>query len=424
MATQTKASPLDGSLAMLEQSLAGADNSMQATQQQSAFNLDSLIGDVQNQIAQGAQVRESKSATATRKIIESTFQTAREDAAKIGQDLFELIGNLDVFVKGFGIELSQLEKPTQDQINRLKMAEAAIAKAGTKWFGREKAVAKAQADLEQLKIRITAEVRERLMKTSTEQTLATFQLLVNKISGRLETRIQEIDQTKKAVTSRKAVAIEIKRRAAEALDNLRQKKDETEAQYISAQDILSSMENGKADYVAQAKVVSDLKEQLDTIEGNLNVALALFQDKEIFVQRLEEHELVQTKLLSNHKTWLTLLKSQTEERVTTWRSTLSALQSASDQEISKTLNDTGREIDNKTDEMMGQVLVASERAIIETFEGFPDHLRNLVNICGATTQMEKEFASRQQKMYADLAQHYGIDQSQLNRFGSIDKVAA
>ena len=124
---------------------------------------------------------------------------------------------------------------------------------------------------------------------------------------------------------------------------------------------------------------------------------------------MSQHETVQTKLLANHNTWLTMLKSQMENRAVTLRSMLEALKAASDQDAAKQINDMGRNMDARGDALMAELDAATQKAMVETFEGFPGFLKKLSETLAAQGEVDIEVRQRFAGVLDEVKKHYGID---------------
>src|SRR5262249_54844094 len=169
----------------------------------------------------------------------------------------------------------------------------------------------------------------------------------------------------------KVKAFEVKEQAARALEKLDGDLNQQEAALKREEEILPTLENGTEAHAEQTAKISSLRAKVEEIRGRRNTAFVLFQSKEKFAAELEVHERTQQKLRDNQRMWITSLKSDTEERVVTFRSRLEAQKAVSDQDVAKNLDDLGAEADQRNIEFMAAAGAASDRLRMPKIENDP-----------------------------------------------------
>jgi hypothetical protein len=138
---------------------------------------------------------------------------------------------------------------------------------------------------------------------------------------------------------------------------------------------LTGMANGTAAYSAKEKEISDQRVKVEDIRGQKDTALVVFQSKEMFAQRLDLSLHTSMKLRDRHIQRIARLKSDTEERVVTYKARLVATKIMSDQKFDDNINTIGIALDQQTDEFMGAAMVAADTKMMKDFEAQPERLR-------------------------------------------------
>jgi hypothetical protein len=225
----------------------------------------------------------------------------------------------------------------------------------------------------------------------------------------MEDRMEQIKLQVKAVTARKTSAFEAKEAAAQDLERLDVELSEKEADLRREEEDLSTHVNGTAEHSAQTQKVSDLRADVEDIRGKRNTAFTLFQSKEKFATELEIHERTQMKLRDNQKMWIVSLRSDTEERVVTFKSRLEAMKAMSDQKVAQQLDDLGAEVDQANAEFMARAGSASDRARMEKVEKHPERILEMTRVQEAQAESMSVIRKREGGAIAQFKEKYGID---------------
>ena len=270
-------------------------------------------------------------------------------------------------------------------------------------------------------------VRDRLMHADIEASLQTFMNMVSKTIEIMEVRTKAIIEQVNAVSTRKAQAFEVKTRAAQALEQLDTELKQSEENLRTEEEVLPTLINGSPEHSTQTQTISNLRVQVEDLRGRRNTALVLFQSKERFAAELEIHEKSQMKLRDNQRAWITVLKSDTEERVVTFKSRLEAMKAMADQDVAKNLTSAGVEMDFRNVKFMAEVGVASDRSAAEMIESQPGIIERLLGIGAAQAEGTAEFRHRLEVQIDLFRKTYGIDPSNASFFkysGDTEKTAA
>ena len=204
--------------------------------------------------------------------------------------------------------------------------------------------------------------------------------------------------------------------ARENLDQLDRELNENEAELREQESRLLAIENGTEAYAAQERIISNLRSNVEEIRGKRNTAFVLHQSKEKFAAELEIHETTQRKLRDNQRMWITALRSDTEERIVTFRSRLEAMKAASDQDVARNLDDLGSEVDRRNAEYMAAVGAASDRLRMEKIEKHPKRIQEIARIAAAQAEALAKVRMREQQAIDEFRNKYGIDPTQSSFF--------
>lgn len=329
-----------------------------------------------------------------------------------------------------GAEYDVLQKLSLDEqslVNsarqELERAKEARARAERKWFFRKSAIQKAETVIQaaeqgvsQSEVEAKRRMRQRLLKANMEESLQQFMYRVEKTIEIMESRIEDVVAELQKVTARKQEAFKTKEQAAKAIETLDQKLTDSEAELKREEDMLGSLVNGTPEHSQQTQKVSDLRAKVEDTRGRRNTALILFQSKEKFTAELEIHERSQMKLRDNLRMWVTVLRSDTEERVVTFRSRLEAMKAVSDQDIAKQLDDVGQEVDQRNAEYMAEVGAASDKLRMDRVEAHPERFAKIVEVQAAQAEAVQKIRVREAKAIEEFKKRYGIDPTESSFF--------
>ncbi|QTA88941.1 hypothetical protein [Desulfonema magnum] len=378
------------------------------------------------------QIKDEKQRDARMKVLEADFSKLRKAVREEETDLANAVLGLNAIIESLGGEYNELQtmSPEEEELVRkaeekLGDAKRKLEKAKGKWkfLGRDRSVAKAKAEIkavEQEVAEAAAEARrlarERLMKHNMEQSLQEFMYKVEKTIVIIEHRVEDIKAQLASVSARKEEAFRIKEEAAKALEKLDNDLNGLESELSREEELLETFVNGTPEHTQQSQKVSDMRAQVEDIRGRRNNAFVLFQSKEKFAAELEIHERTQMKLRDNHRMWITSLRSDTEERVVTFKSRLEAMKAMADQDVAKQLDNIGAEIDQSNVEYMAASGYASDRVRMEKIEKHPDRIAKIAKVQAAQAEAIQKIRMRENKAIEAFKDMYGIDPTESSFF--------
>jgi hypothetical protein len=401
------------------------------------LDLEQQIENMQKQFEEAEQLRDERQRQMRERVLTADLERLRAEAQTEQNDLAQAVFGLNAFLEKLGMEYAKIGELNAEEKALVSAAEAALAQARTarseadqKWFFKqsaiedaESAIEAAQANLKEAEQEARRMARQRLLSADMEQSLQEFQLRVHKTIDIMSQRMQEVEKQLKIVAARKAKAFEVKEQAARALEKLDRELTDKEAELRREEEILPTLENGTTRYAEQTTKVSNLRAQVEELRGRRNTAFVLFQSKEKFAAELEVHERTQQKLRDNQQMWITSLRSDTEERVVTFRSRLEAQKAVSDQDVARNLDDLGAEVDQRNIEFMAAAGAASDRLRMQKIEKHPKRLQDVAAVQAAQAEAVAEVRQREQKMIQHFKEKYGIDPTESSFFHYSDAPA-
>ena len=420
------------SAAVLNQLVSDTDRAVSTLEARAAAatDLELQFADIQKKFDEAAQVKDRNERDVRMKILTANLEELRKDAAKEEQDLAQAVFGLNALLESMGLEYSELssfseeeKKILADADKRLMLAQGNRARAETKWFFRQAAIHRTETELQDAKAGVVEaqseakrRARKRLLEADMASSLQEFMVRVEKTIGIMQHRMGELEQQLKLVSARKQKAFEIKVQAAKALEHLDQELNTKEADLKREEELLLTIEAGTDEHAVLSSKISQLRAQVEELRGRRNTAFVLHQSKDKFAAELEIHERTQMKLRDNQRMWITSLRSDTEERVVTFRSRLEAMKAASDQDVARNLDTLGAEADKRNAEYMAGVGAASDRLRMEKIESHPKRIAEIAKVAAAQAEAIQQIRVREQVAIDHFKQLYGIDPTESSFF--------
>lgn len=388
-----------------------------------AVDLEARFLELESQMDEAAKIRDERERDLRVKVLTADLEELRSDAEKEAEDLAQAVFGLNAMLESMGTEyakLNQFNSEEQGLIERnkarLDQAEKDLESAQNRRFFKNRALADARSEIqfaEQALKDATTEARrkarQRLLKADMEASLQEFMLRVERTIAIMERRKSVIEGQLQAVTSKKEHAFQVKEQAARALEQLDQELGGSEEQLRIEEEQLEALQNGTSEHAEQSKKVSTLRASVEDLRGRRNTALVLFQSKEKFAAELEVHERTQMKLRDNQRMWITALRSDTEERVVTFRSRLEAMKAMADQDIAKQLDELGADTDQRNVEYMARAGAVSDELRMKRMEKHPQRVADIQAARAAQAEAIQRIRQRERKLIEQFKEQYGLD---------------
>jgi DNA repair exonuclease SbcCD ATPase subunit len=394
-----------------------------AGRNQDKQDIEQRFSEIEKQMDEAAKISDKSQRDVRMKVLEADLEVLRKDADQEEKDLAQAVFGLNAMLERMGKEYANLNQPSPEGQAKVAAAEAELkedqeklARAQQRRFFKQRAIADAQEEiqesqenLEDVKVEVQREARQRLMQADIETSLQEFMLRVEKTIGIMEQRKTQIEAQLRNVTAKKQQAFAVKEQAARALEDLDQKLNDAEARLKEEEETLKSLVNGTQEHAAQTQKISDSRAAVEDLRGKRNTAFVLFQSKEKFASELEVHERTQMKLRDNQRMWITALRSDTEERVVTFRSRLEAMKAMADQDIAKQLDDLGAEVDQRNVEYMARAGAVSDELRMKRMEKHPQRIADIAAARAAQAEAIQRIRERELVMIQQFKEQYGID---------------
>ena len=400
------------------------------TRNREGVDLNARFSELEQQMDEAAKVRDTRERDLRMKVLTADLEELRKDATQEEKDLGQAVFGLNAVLESMGSEYLNLNQPSREEQaildeaeSQLKEAQEKMEAANKRRFFKERAIQDAEEDLQTAEARLQEaksetkrQARQRLMSADMEASLQEFMLRVEKTIAIMERRKEEIDKQLRNVSAKKASAFKVKEEAARALEKLDQDLNDAEAKLRAEEDALESLVNGTSEHAQQTEKISQLRTAVEELRGRRNTAFVLFQSKEKFASELEVHERTQMKLRDNQRMWITALRSDTEERVVTFRSRLEAMKAMADQDIAKQLDDLGAEADQRNVEYMARAGAVSDEIRMRRMEKHPQRIADIANARAAQAEAISRIRERELKLIEQFKSQYGIDPTKSSFF--------
>lgn len=387
--------------------------------------LDEIESEIEKAVAENRSAEDIVSG-----IIDANFKTLNNDVDATESDLQELMLHLRSMLDSCGGEFSKLQELNDSELKLVANAKAKREEAEFEaktaenmsgaWnllFGYKNR--KVKSTKEELEMRIkglkAAEVeankryRDRLKNADIGESLNRIISQVQGMVGIVEGMILETEVQIDALKNRKELAFETKEKAANLMRAKKEELEALEATMQAAETELTELPNNSAEYTAQQKKIADLREERAQLKGKYNIALGIFQSKERFVDQIVVHLEAQTTTKNNLKQLIGQLKSDTEERVTTYESGLQLIQVATAQEAASIYEEAGVKTDQKITEIAAKVLVGSEKDRITRTKKHPERMSELHKVLVAMAEATAKYKAEDAKIVEAHSKKFGLD---------------
>ena len=370
-------------------------------------------------------------------IIKANFKNLNGDVEETERDLNELMLHLRAMLDSCGGEFAKLQELDPSEQAIVDRAKAAHAKAermldkaedmpdlANLLFGMKnrrikkysKEVEEAVTEIKEAEEEANRMYRDRLKNADLSDSLNRIISQVTGMVNIIENMIGDVETQIEALKIRKEQAFATKEKAAEVMKQRKSDLEEIEAKLKQAELELEEMPNNSPEATEQQKKIADLREQRAEIRGKYNIALGIFHSKERFVDQIIVHLEAQTTTKNNLKQLIGQLRSDTEERITTYESGLQLIQSATAQEAASIYEDAGVKTDQLITEIAAKVFVSSEQDRQERIEKHPSRMAQLHKVLVAMAQATQQFKEKDTELMAEHQRKYGIDVSETFSF--------
>jgi len=392
--------------------------------------LDKMEAGIQDAMSQkDARLKEVKM-----RIIKASAEKLNEGVAQEERDLALAMTGLNELMARIGVDYSELEKPSETEKAKVANAEKAVKEAEfglmqaqKSWVFRARRIAdakdkiqEAQKELADAKVESLKSARKRLMNASIEGSLKRFGVQVEKVvdimSARYKDTLVQIGKVGKRLES----TLQTKQEAAEKVKILDQQITNKEQEVLNAEQELASLTNGTPEYVAKEREVAKLRNEAEILRGDRNTAFAVLGSKDAFSSELKTHQIAQQKLATNHRIFVAVLKSDTQDRLVTFESRLEAMKNIADQQVAEQLNVIGTEIDCRNAERMAEMAAVSDKIREDMLKAQPERIRRLLNVLDAQAEQITHMRQIEKEAIEEYKRRYGMNLTAGSLFGRVE----
>ena len=396
----------------------------------------SKLDDIESKIDSAATDNKSQEEIISN-IIDSNFDTINGDVQESEQDLQELMLHLRSMLDSCGGEFAKLQELNPEELKVVAEAKKKLAEAeddlkdaegmSNAWnilFGYKNSkikntkteVTETTNGLKNAEIEANKSYRNRLRNADMEESLHRIISQVQGMTGIIEEMVEDTDIQIQALKNRKELSFATKEKAAEVMKIRKTDLETLESQLKREESSLLELQNNSPEYTAQEKKIADMREQRAQLKGKYNIALGIFQSKERFVEQIVIHLEAQTVTKNNLKQLIGQLKSDTEERITTYESGLQLVKAATAQEAASIYEDAGAKTDQKITEIAAKILVGSEKDRITRIKKHPKRMTELHSVLVGLAEATAKFKEQDQKLMKEHSEKFGIDVSETFSF--------
>ncbi|MCC6911927.1 MAG: hypothetical protein IT224_07870, partial [Flavobacteriales bacterium] len=366
-------------------------------------------------------------------IINAKFESLNGDVESTEKDLQELMLHLRAMLDSCGGEFANLQELDESELKLVASAKSKLEAAGrdltdangmsNAWnilFGYKNSkvnrltneLAASEQGVKQAEQDANRSYRERLKNADIGDSLNRIISQVQGLSGVVEEMILEVEKQIDALKNRKELAFETKEKAAKVMESRKAELENLEALMKMEEKSLEELANNSPEYTEQQKKIADMRERRAEVKGKFNIALGIFQSKERFVDQIVIHLEAQTTTKNNLKQLIGQLKSDTEERVTTYESGLQLIRTATAQEAASIYEEAGVKTDQKITEIAAKVFVSSERDRIDRVKKHPERMTELHKVLVAMAEATAQFKAKDAEILKAHSDKFGIDVSE------------
>ena len=396
------------------------------------IDLLSKLDTIEQEIEKAAEDNKSAEEIVS-EIINANFNTLNGDVEATEADLQELMLHLRAMLDSCGGEFSKLQELNASEQGLISDAQETLSEseAGLKdaeqmsdaWnilFGMKnrrlrnakKDRSNSEAELKAADIKANKLYRERLRSADIDESLNRIISQVQGMVGIVEDMILDVEKQVVALKNRKEISFETKEKAARIMEERKAELEDIEAKIAAAEIELAELPSNSPQYTEQQKKIADLRENRADVKGRYHVALGIFQSKERFVDQIVIHLEAQTTTKNNLKQLIGQLRSDTEERVTTYESGLQLIQSATAQEAASIYEEAGVKTDQKITEIAAKVFVGSEKDRVTRIKKHPKRMSELHKVLVAMAEARAKYREEDAKIIEEHSQKFGLDISE------------
>ncbi|OGZ12300.1 MAG: hypothetical protein A2942_00905 [Candidatus Lloydbacteria bacterium RIFCSPLOWO2_01_FULL_50_20] len=374
--------------------------------------------DLAEQVGQAHKLENEKVRDLAGEILTAKLSELREKLPENQKVLAELLKSLEEECNKIGGGFENFEKHSTDEEalmakakSLLARCEAALEHAKNDWYlipgNKERAIAKAQSDRDAAQAGVAQSIEQAKIARTKRLLNADFSDMFARFNARIEQTLVLLDTSQRAtvkeynqVQVEKVRAFKQKTEAAVAMEELRPQVAEAIAKLQQDETIRDGLEIGTKERSEAEEAVSNQKKKVETLQGYLNQALALFQAKERATTELEVNEQTLLGQSNAYDVAIASLRANSETWRVTFKNRLAIMKAMAGLEASEKQDRVGAAISQENTEQSAKAFVASVDAVISMLEKHPERLKDLEQVRGIQRKGIEDAMKRMNDLYA------------------------
>jgi len=451
-APQAQEVPTTSGVASTQASVEAMEAAMQGFER---TTLNDLL-DEQNKLMKSAKdaskLGDAAEKAARLEIINADMDSLRAKIVEYREDTAELITGLEAQFAKIGIDISALQKPTEEDLSLIKRAEEhlasldlanpsgtaslrkkeldeALATAKTKWFGKENAVEHATTNLAAFAEAHVADTKE--AKLAIEEAKAEVERMRRK-------RIREADfdsQFQRFIDLASQIQASLLQNVKDSEARMVQTKKELNDSLAQKETLATQMKKLDSDILKTEGSVRVLDTE---IANAIDPAVKASKEKErgVVVQKLADQNGTRQEMqvafnafeaaVTKHETMLQAVQVQRDNqsaharklsidskaRFVQAQNLVMIVKNQSQEDAAERLHQAGSKLDTMGMEAAARALVASERTRLNMLKGHEQDIKNFARITGDLAAGRANIAIEDAEIAARMQKNYGIDSLQ------------
>jgi chromosome segregation ATPase len=435
-----------GGVEKAQNSIADMDAAMQGFERTTLVDLlseqETLLGEA-NEVS---KLDDAAERAARLEIINANMENLEAKIADYREDTAELIAGLEAQFEKLGIDLSALQKPTEEDLNMVAQAEAHLAKLSQDGpmrgaelltaitdaessfnpFGKtakveaaqkalstfevehESSLAEAKRAIEEAKAEVERRKRKRIREAEFDSQFDRFIAMASQIQAKLLENVKKSEA--RIVETRKALddALSQKETLASKIAGLSDEIVKAEDKVIALEGQVSSAVDQKSRATLEKKL-GGAKQALTDLEGTKQEMQTAFNS---FESAATKHDTMLQSInvqRDNQRSHARKLQIDSKARFIQAQNIVSIIQSTAQEDAASRLHGAGSTLDRTGLEIAARALIASERERINMLKGHERDMQRFADITGALAQGRAGISIEDAEIAARMQQNWGIN---------------
>ncbi len=363
----------------------------------------------------------------TLKIVNADFETAARQSAQNSKDLSQMMFAVLEGYKDIGVTIKAAEEFNADEKSIQSSANDTLEKAkgqlvqaqGMQWnlFGRrdkaitaaKEAITVAEAAVVMAKQEVEAMRRQRLNSMDLTQSMQLQQAITQELTDVAQDRIAEIESNLTIVQQNVTLTMDTIKTDTAQMEELDKSLGQLNAELGNLNTELGSYVENSSDWQDCRDRILQKTRQRDDVEADRNAAFMRAQEGQRFIEFNKMEEQGQVQLLSQHKTWISLLQMGTQQRDILYSVHLGLLRGAADQEAMSMVDQVATETDERMVVDAAMKTQSMRKNTLDRLKRMPDQVRRLREVTSAEVQNQADFERQFTQAIDEFHKNFGTE---------------